>query len=145
MSRLERGTIASAVAVVLASTVGAFYFVKALSDFDKAATRNSTLSFDDRELAGGNSILVDQAVAYEARALIPRKATYRVRVGPDLRHATPLTETYVESWLRYFLMPRRPSSGAHWIVCYGCDRTEFRASYDVRWQDSNGISIGRLR
>jgi hypothetical protein len=145
MSRLEPGTIALAAAVVLASTVGAFYFVKALSDFDNAATKNSTLSFDDRELAGGNSILVDQAVAYEARALIAPTATYRVRVGPNLRHATPLTETYVESWLRYFLMPRRPSFGARWIVCYGCDRTELGASYDVRWQDSNGISIGRLR
>jgi hypothetical protein len=133
------------VAVVVAAAFAAVYFVEALSDFDHAANKNSALSFDDREVAGGHSIIINQEAAYEARVLIPRTATYRLRTGAGLRNATPLTANYVESWFRYFLMPRRPSNDANWIICYGCDTTELRPSYNVRWRDSNGISIGRLR
>jgi hypothetical protein len=49
---------------------------------------------------------------------------------------------YVESWYRYFLLPRRPAADARWIICYGCDTTEL-GKYVVRWHDRNGISIGR--
>ena len=98
----------------------------------------------DRHIAGGNSIVVDQEAADEADVLIPRTETFRVRVGPGLRNATSLTSTYVESWYRYFLLPRRPSLDARWIICYGCDTSEL-GSYQVLWRDNNGISIGRRR
>src|SRR5690242_8382843 len=48
------------------------------------AAANASLSFADREIGGGNSIVVDQAAAYQARALIPAGATFRVLVGPNL-------------------------------------------------------------
>jgi len=144
MSRLEPRDIGVVFAVVLAVGFGVVYFAKALSQLDATAARNSALSFSDREIAGGNSIVIDQEAAYEARVLIPPTETYRVRVGPRLRNPTSLTTTYVESWFRYFLMPRRPSADAPWIVCYGCDLTDLGPSYDIRWHDRNGISIGRL-
>lgn len=144
-SRRDLRLVAAGVAVAASIGFGTVYFVKALLDLDEATTANSVLSYDDREIAGGNSILVSQDAAYEARALIPPEATYRVRAGFLLRNAKPLTSTYVESWFRYFLMPRRPAEEARWIICYGCDASELGPSYDVRWHDDNGISVGRLR
>jgi hypothetical protein len=144
MSRLEQRRIGVVLAVALALGVGSVYFAKALSDLEDVAEKNSALSFSDREIAGGNSVIVDQEAAYEARGLIPPTETYRVRVGPGLGKRTSLTITYVESWFRYFLMPRRPALDARWIICYGCDVSELRPSYVRLWQDDSGISIGRL-
>jgi hypothetical protein len=136
--------LALVVTVAVAVGIAIVYFAKALSQFDRTATQNSALSFADREIAGGNSILIDQAAAYEARALIPTASTYRVVTGSLLRNATSLTDAFVEPWFVYFLMPRRPAGNARWIVCYGCNPTKLGGPYTVRWRDDNGISIGRV-
>jgi hypothetical protein len=141
----QLAVVAVRVAVAVSVLFGAVYFVKALSDLDGRARANSELSFGDREIAGGNAILVSQDDAYDARSLIPPRATYRVRAGPRLRNAKPLTSTYVESWYRYFLMPRRPAQNARWIICYGCDASGLGPSFENLWHDDNGVSIGRLR
>jgi hypothetical protein len=65
---LSRSAVAISVAIAL--VVGAVYYLKALPDLGDKASRNSSLAFDDREIAGGNSVIVDQAAAYEARGLI---------------------------------------------------------------------------
>jgi hypothetical protein len=132
------------VALAAAVVVGAVYYVKAIDQLGDRAHANSELSYSDREVAGGNSIVVDQEAANEAQVLIPRSATFRVRVAPDLPNATSLTSTFAESWYRYFLMPRRPADDAHWVICYGCDTSELGA-YVVRWHDDQGISILRRR
>jgi hypothetical protein len=123
--------------------VGAHYGT-ALSHLGDSASSNSSASFDDREIAGGNSIVVDQRAAYEARALIPVGSSYRVLVGKSLVERTQLTQDYIGSWLRYFLMPRRPAPNSHWVICYGCGSSTLGNRYEVVWQDRGGISIGRL-
>ena len=135
----------AAVAVTSVTAVIALvYWVKAVSSLGDGASANSRLSYADREIAGGNSVIVDQAAAYRARALIPRDGRYRVITGSALHNATPLTSSFVVDWFRYFLMPRRPSAGARWVICYGCDQTSLGAHYLVRWRDDNGISIGSV-
>jgi hypothetical protein len=131
--------------VGLSIVFGAIYFPRALSDFDDTASNNTSLSFSDREIAGGNGIVADQEAAYQARAIIPRNAKYRVVTGSALKNPTPLTLAFVETWYRYFLMPRRTSAGAHWIICYGCEVSKLGGSYSILWQDDDGISIGRLQ
>lgn len=145
--RFRNDTAASVVVVciALALGVGAVYYYKALSQLGNTASSNSSLAFDDREIAGGNSVIVDQAAAYEARSLIPVSVAYRLVLGQQLRGRTDLTEKYVGDWFRYFLMPRRPRLDARWIICYGCDTSALGGAYAVRWQDDNGISIGQLR
>jgi hypothetical protein len=108
------------------------------------ASRNASLSFADREIAGGNSVLVDQIAAYEARALIPEHDAFRVVTGPNLTETTSLTLQAVSPWLDYFLMPRRQSGAAPWVVCYGCDTARLGGTYHVLWQDDKGISIGNV-
>jgi hypothetical protein len=130
--------------VAIAICVGLLYYVKAVSQLGDRASSNSSIGFADREIAGGNAILVDQRVAYEARALIPVGSTYRVVVGPQLRERTELTETYVAGWFMYFLMPRRPRDSARWTICYGCNTSTLGGSYEVRWDDGKGVSIGRV-
>ena len=141
--RLTRLGLASSAAVAIGFGVG--YFPRALSRLDDAASSNGALSFSDREIAGGNSIVVDQQAAYQARALIPPHASYRVVTGPHLRNASSLTQSFVASWFTYFLMPRRPAADASWVVCYGCEASALGERYDVVWQDKDGISIGQVR
>jgi hypothetical protein len=141
-----RGPSRAIVVVAVVSTcafVGVHY-VDAVSQLGDAASGNSALSFEDREIAGGNSIVVDQRAPYEARALIPLDSPYRVVVGKRLLGRTPLTEEFVTAWLRYFLMPRRPASDARWVICYGCDSSSLGDHYEPIWQDREGISLGRL-
>ncbi len=132
------------VVVVASSALGLVYFAKGLSNLDQGATANSELSFSDREFSGGNGVVLDQQAAYAAEALIPRHANYRLLTGSGLKDPTSLTLPFVESWFRYFLMPRRPADDAQWIICYACDIPKLGGQYTPRWQDDRGISIGRL-
>ena len=143
MNDVARGGVVLCVGLSIA--FGAIYFPRALSDFDGTASNNSALSFSDREVAGGNGIVTDQEAVYEARAIIPRNAKYRVVTGSGLKNSTSLTLEFVDSWYRYFLMPRRPAVGARWIICYGCDVSKLGGPYAILWRDDDGISIGRLQ
>jgi hypothetical protein len=141
----KRAPLAHLIAVavmIVTAVIAVVYWVKAVARLGDAAGANSRLSYADREIAGGNSVVVDQEAAYRARALIPRGSRYRVVTGSALVNATPLTYSFVTDWYRYFLMPLRPSAGARWVICYGCDRTRLGSRYVVRWHDDNGISIG---
>jgi hypothetical protein len=131
--------------VGLSIVFGAIYFPRALTDFDDTASNNASLSYSDREVAGGNGIVADQEAAYQAQAIIPRDAKYRVVTGSALKNPQSLTLAFVETWYRYFLMPRRTAGDARWIICYGCDVSKLGGPYAILWQDDDGISIGRLQ
>lgn len=116
-----------------------------LRDAGSEARRNDALSFSDREIAGGNGIVVDQEAVYAARALIPEGASYHVAVDPDYEAGTELTRDHVASYFRYFLLPRRPlEGGAQWIVCYGCNLAEYGPDADIVWRGEGDISIVRV-
>lgn len=116
-------------------------YPSALLDLGREAGNNSRLSYSDREIAGGNSVLGDQVVAYAARALIPPNETYHVAVAPDFPGGTELTVPYVESYLRSFLLPRRPAEDGRWVICYGCDLSQYGGEANVRWRNDAGVSI----
>jgi hypothetical protein len=141
----RRGRLGVAIVVALAVAVTISYYMRALSRLGAEASRNSALSYADREISGGNSIVIDQEAVYEARALIPPEGTYRVLTGSRLREATPLTASFVNGWYLSFLMPRRQMLTARWVVCYGCDRFRAELTFEDRWHDDHGISIGQLR
>ena len=139
LARLAAASCAAVALVVLVYEVP-----RAVNGLDDDSARNAALSYADREIAGGNSILVDQIAAYEARALVPRRDTFRVVTGPNLTSTTPLTIQAVSPWLNYFLMPRRQTGDARWVICYGCDTTKLGGAYRVLWKDDVGISIGTV-
>lgn len=132
--------------VVVALGYGSVYFVRAVDRLGDQARSNAALNFDDREFAGGNAVVVSNAALYEARGLIPEDETYRVATGPNVAGATELTEDYIEQYARYFLMPRRPSPDARWIICYGCDPdADLESDFEVLWQgEIEGILLMRL-
>jgi hypothetical protein len=42
-------------------------------------------------------------------------------------------------------MPRRPGEGGvPWVICYGCDMTEYGPDADVVWRGDDDISIVRV-
>ena len=130
--------------VAVALGFGLVYLVRAVDRLGDDASRNSALNFDDREFAGGNSLVVDKRALYEARALIPKDGTYRVAAGPGVDGATELTEDYIDQYARSFLMPRRPTADAPWILCYGCELSELGDDAEVVWDNGAGISLVKV-
>jgi hypothetical protein len=136
---MSRGGVVACVAVAIA--LGLVYFVRTVDRLGDTADTNAAANFDDREFAGGNSLVVDKRALYEARALIPEDGSYRLVPGPRVEGATELTEPYIDQYARYFLMPRRPDPGAEWIICYGCDPAGLERPATVVWENGSGISI----
>jgi len=130
--------------VAVALGYGLVYLVQAVDRLGDDASRNAALNFDDREFAGGNSVVVDKRALYEARAVIPDDGTYRVVAGPGVEGATEFTEDYIDQYARSFLMPRRQTSDAPWILCYGCERSALGDSAKVVWDNGAGISLVRV-
>ena len=128
----------------IAGILGLVYFVRAVDRLGETATANASLNYDDREFAGGNSLVVDKRALYQARALIPEDGSYRVVAGPGVVGATELTQPYIDQFARYFLMPRRPSPDAEWILCYGCDPASLEPAAAAVWDNGAGISILRV-
>jgi len=126
----------------LAAVVG---LPRVVRDLGRDASRNSALSFADREIAGGNGVVADQAAVYEARDRIPEDESFHVVVGPEFPEGTDLTVPFVESYYQYFLMPRRPRDDAPWIICYGCDLAEYGERAQVVWENGAGIEIARIQ
>lgn len=141
IQRVVRSGVVACVGVAV--VLGLVYFVRAVDRLGETAEANAAANYDDREFAGGNSLVVDKRALYQARALIPEDGSFRVVAGPGVDGATELTEPYIDQFARYFLMPRRPSSDAEWILCYGCDRPSLEQPVDVVWDNGTGISILR--
>ena len=141
MQRVVR--LGVAVCVCVASGLGVVYLVRAVDRLGDQASANAAANYDDREFGGGNSIVVDKRPLYELRALVPPDGSYRVVPGPNVAGATELTEPYVDQFARSFLMPRRPSPEAEWILCYGCDPATLEQPTEPVWEGGNGISIHR--
>jgi len=130
--------------VAVALGFGLVYFAKAVDLLGDVANSNAALNFDDREFAGGNALVVDNAGLYEARAWIPENETYRVVAGPGVEGASVLTQDYIDQYARYYLMPRRPAPDARWIICYGCDPSELGEGFEILWDGESGILLGRV-
>ena len=144
---MARGSLARlcTVYVVVVSLVAvAVELPKRLGNLGDTAAANASLSYADREIAGGNSVIADQLLAYEARAILPRDAPYRVVVGARLTKHASLSTASVPGWFRYFLMPRRQNDEAKWVVCYGCDPARLGGPYEPLWSDDFGLSVGRV-
>ena len=131
--------------LVLATTVAVLLrYPSVLRELEDSASRNSALSYSDREIAGGNGLVVDQTAAYAARALIPEDDAFNVVVDPEYASGSDLTVDYVASYYRYFLMPRRLQETAPWVICYGCDLGAYGSSAEVVWKGSDDISIVKV-
>jgi hypothetical protein len=140
---LRRSGVAAC--VLAACTVLVIYYPRTIQSLDRRADENSSLSFQDRAIAGGNGVVVTQDALVYARAVIPRDASYQVVVGPNLPDQKRQFLAFVPDFFRYYLMPRRPSNAPSWIVCYGCERSRLGDRFQVVADIGEGIAIGRLR
>jgi hypothetical protein len=113
----------------------------ALRDAGRSARDNSALSYLDRDIAGGNSVVVDQLAMVEARGSIPEDGTYEVIVGEPTAAWSELTATFASGFALSYLLPRRQEPGAPWVLCYGCDRSQLPGA-QVLWEDAEqGVAL----
>jgi hypothetical protein len=130
--------------VIVALSAGVVRYPSAMNETNNIIAHNAALDFADREFAGGNGIVVDQNALYEARSLIPSDASYRVVTGAKQPTFSDLTIPWIAAFATSFLLPRRPSLSAPWVLCYGCDAARLPHG-EVVWKDNEGISIIKLR
>jgi hypothetical protein len=140
------GIVRTGVLFLVVATTGAvaIRYPDVLRDADREASANSALSYSDREIAGGNGLVVEQSAVYAARAIIPEGDTFHVVVDPSFEGGSDLTVPYVDSYYRYFLLPRRPAEDAPWIICYSCDLDQYGPDVEVVWEGSDNVSIARV-
>jgi hypothetical protein len=119
-------------------------YPQAFADANREARANARLDQVDRELGGGNSVLPAQAIAVEARGWIPAGETFTVAVGePRASWSSLAIPDTLENYMRYFLLPRRTSPDARWILCFACDRSAYPDAAPV-WEDAEeGLAILR--
>ena len=120
----------------------AIRYPQAFMDAERIARDNAALDHFDRQIGGGNSVYPDQRLLVEADARIPNDADFDVEVGGRREGWTDLTVPYAETYARYLLLPRRPSDGAAWILCLGCDRAQL-AGADAVWENEEGDALLR--
>lgn len=141
---IPRLVVVFCVAVVVIAL--AVRYPQSFAHANRAARANAALDYLDRELGGGNSVLPDQSIAVEARGRIPANGTFTVAVGE--RRAdwpTLTTQASVDTYMRYFLLPRRASEDAPWVICLGCDPGAYPGA-EVVWEDeTQGLAILRRR
>ena len=138
---LRVGVVFLVAVTLVAAAIG---YGRDVRNLGETASHNSALSYADREIAGGNSVLPDQSAAYEARARIRHDETYHVAFGPDYVGGSSLTRPYAESFYLGFLMPRRPANDADWVICHGCDLAEYGDRATVVWRGPEGVSIVKV-
>lgn len=114
----------------------------AFGDANETARANASLDVLDRELGGGNSVVPDQDLLIEALGRIPEDGRFTVAVGEPQPGWTDLTAGYTETFAKYFLLPRRSSPDAPWILCLACDRGAFPGAEEV-WSGEDGLAILR--
>ena len=117
-------------------------YPEAFRDANRSARANAELDLLDRNVGGGNSVIPDQRLLFEARGRIPPGGTFAVALGAAHAGWTDLTATYAETFLRYFLLPRRAAPDAPWILCFACDPSAYPGA-SVVWQGDDGLSILR--
>lgn len=141
LRRLSAPQLAVLACAGLAAVAALIHYPAALSELSDIVRDNSTQSYADREIAGGNAVIPDQALAYAARAIIPETESYEVVLGEPSEDWSELTAQHAPGWLRYFLMPRRQVVGASWVVCLRCDRAALGA--EAVWEGDAGLAILR--
>lgn len=132
------------IAIVVAAGVAALVRLPhELRDLRANARAVGSLSYADRDVGAGNSIVPEQVALYQFAGRIPLDATYRVIVGPAQDGWTERTATSIEPFVRYWLMPRRSAADAGWIVCVGCDPAEYPGAVE-EWSGEAGIRLLRI-
>ena len=127
---------------VVASVVVAQGALDALRDAASRTREEHGRSWADREIGGGNGIVVDQTAAFEARARIPPDESFEVIVGKPGPTWDEFVVGSVKTFYKGYLIPRRFEEGAPWVLCYGCDIASL-GDVEVVWQDDEEVSILR--
>ena len=138
---LPRLVVAGCLAALLAAL--ALTYPETFRDVNDVARANASLDLVDRELGGGNSVIPDPQLLVEARGWIPEDEPFAVAVGERRPEWTDLTAGYAEAFATYFLLPRRLSADARWLICIGCDLAAYPGAAEV-WSGEAGLSIMRL-
>ena len=115
--------------------------MRSLAD-QRAATAG--LTREQRELAGGRSVDIDQNLLRAAQVTIPSGATYYVLLGEHTQLGNIVTLAAAPPFIGYWLLPRRQvldPAQADWIVSYGGDLPSLGLAYGRRVEPVPGLVV----
>ena len=142
-----RTTEAGAVLVVAAALVcGLVEFPSAFRELQSRSSANAALPAELRPLAGARGVDISSPFMLAARDLVPEGQTFVVVTGPHIQISTPITLTALPPFMQTWLLPRRAADEktAQWLLCYGCDLSQWGKRLDVKYDDGTGAVIARI-
>jgi hypothetical protein len=145
--RRTRAAEAGAVLVVAAALVcGLVEFPSAFRELQGRASANAAQPAELRPLAGARGVDISSPFMLAAAAVIPEDGTFVVVTGPHISVSTPITLTALAPFMQTWLLPRRAvdSKSAQWLLCYGCDLSQWGGKLDEKYNDGTGAVIARI-
>jgi hypothetical protein len=138
-----------AAAAVIAVALG-FAVVKLPATIRRLESRsdaNAALTRSQRLIAAAYALDFSRDFVEEAAALLPRDAYYVVETGPNAGNTSGVAlngvPPFLENWLLPRRLDRRDPHDAGWLLCYGCDLSQFPEARVV-WRADPGLAIARL-
>jgi hypothetical protein len=144
--RTDRIGVAALLVAICALVFTLVEYPSAFRSVQNRADASDAQTALQRQLAGALAIDVSSEFLEQARALVPKHATYYMRWGDHVRVTTPVTLGGVAGYTQFFLLPRRQAvtEKANWLLCYGCDLSDWQGRIKVLWTDNAGILIARV-
>jgi hypothetical protein len=137
---------ALALMIVAAANVVA-YLPTTISRLNAHARQNAARDSLGQSLAAADSLDIDNGLVATARELLPEDATFAVLPPSDAsaRSLNPITVGALDGYFAYDLLPRRSVStkAAQFLLCYGCDDSEWGRRVRWIWSNGAGLKIGR--
>jgi hypothetical protein len=137
---------ALALMIVAAANVVA-YLPTTISRLNAHARQNAARDSLGQSLAAADSLDIDNGLVTEARELLPEDATFALLPPSDAYAGSlnPITVGALDGYFTYDLLPRRSVSkeAAQYLLCYGCDDSEWVRPVRWIWSNGAGLKIGR--
>ena len=138
-----RSGVLVALVVALALGTALVRYPSGFRELNNRAAHNAGLTESERRFEVLDRLGVPRSFV-EASLRLPEDATFIVETGP--RGGTrPLARSALRDYLQNLLLPRRfvELGRAEWVLCYGCNVTEFEGL--VVWRKGNAAVVRSAR
>jgi hypothetical protein len=134
-------------AIVLVAAVCVLVnFPHALRSLHQRVALNVSKGTPGRELVATDGLGISQRFIEQARAAVPRDASYAIADPAPGSTVAQTTRLALTPYLQFALLPRRhvEVAKASWLLCYQCDLANFPRPVEQAWNDGNGLVIARV-
>jgi hypothetical protein len=129
-------------AALAAAGFGAANLARGTSYQWDAVRSNDTRPYEVRFGGGAAGLDVDHGFTLAVFAFIRGDDTYAIATGPRARPSNPNTLPFMITYFVGRLQPARyvPSDQANWVLCYGCNPSDY-PRFETVWGENQAYEI----